>query len=131
MTTEGLEASLKALAASSRVFANLCCPTSNKSEETLSVVAGSRGTPTGAVPVEETSTITGEEVEEEDPVTAGSVEERKSCTEGEEEEAGAEKFAKNPATEDSTLYATSIVLDNFAEGRKKTDVMTEDTSCLL
>jgi len=60
-------------------------------------------------------------VEEEDQMAAGSVEEWKSCTGGEEEEAGAEKFAKNPATEDSTLYATSIVLDNFAGRGPKND----------
>jgi len=95
--------------------------------DTPVVVTGGRERMVGLISVEAGTTVEEEGCQKDDrTVDEGKTEET------EEEGAGAEKFAKNPATEDSTLYSTSIVLDNFAgRGPKKTGDKTEDTSCLL
>ena len=119
----GLDPSRRILATSSRLSTSFFWPVSANTvvpSVTAATVEETVGAGDDAGSTRNDAGSTGDEVEEEETKT------------GVEEAAGAEKLDRMPAMDESTLYSTSMIMENLAgKGRKKTDEKTEDTNCLL
>jgi hypothetical protein len=100
-TTEGREASLKALAASSRLFTNPCWPASGIRMGEEELVLGLCTVEDTTMPVDAEGEADEDDTGEEDE--DGTVDPGRMSNGDEDDEAGAEKFARTPNRADSTL----------------------------